>query len=88
VDPKDKFAVLLYFGNFSGRSFLLAPPVRLNLPLQRFDIVYVKSSAALHKAASFMGMHVNLSAYSKTITAVTKKGSLITSPKAKWALKP
>jgi hypothetical protein len=33
VDLKDKFAVLLYFGNFTGGSFLLAPPVGLNLPV-------------------------------------------------------
>jgi hypothetical protein len=39
MDPKDKFAVLLYFGNFTGGSFLLAPPVGLNLPVRRFDVV-------------------------------------------------
>jgi hypothetical protein len=26
VDSKDKFAVLLYFGDFLGGTFLLAPP--------------------------------------------------------------
>jgi hypothetical protein len=75
MDLKNKFAMLLYFGNFSGGSFLLAPLVGLNLPLQRFDIVFIKSSATFHRAASFMGMRVNLSTYSKTTTAVTKKGS-------------
>jgi hypothetical protein len=44
VDPKDKFAVLLYFGNFMGGSFLLAPLVGMNLPVRRFDVVFVKSS--------------------------------------------
>jgi hypothetical protein len=88
VDPKNKFAVLLYFGNFTGGSFLLAPPVGLNLLVRRFDVVFIKSSAAFHKAASFTGMRVNLSVYSKTTTAVTKKGSLIVSPEAKWALTP
>jgi hypothetical protein len=55
VDPKDKFAVLLYFGDFLGGSFLLAPLVRLNLPVRRFDTVFVKFSATFHKAASFTG---------------------------------
>jgi hypothetical protein len=64
MDLKDKFAVLLYFGDFLGGSFLLAPPVGLNLPLQRFDTVFIKFFAAFHKAASFTRMCVNLLAYS------------------------
>jgi hypothetical protein len=38
----------------------------LNLLVQSFDVVFVKSSAAFHRAASFTGMRVNLSVYSKT----------------------
>jgi hypothetical protein len=76
VDPKNKFVVLLYFGNFTRRSFLIAPPLNLNLPVQRFDIIFVKSSVAFHRAEEFEGFRINNSAYSKTTTPETKKGLL------------
>jgi hypothetical protein len=85
VDPKDKFAMLLYFGNFTGRSFLIAPS-KINLPVQRFDTIFVKSSAALHKAEEFEGFWINISAYSKTTTPETKKGLLQIKSGCEWAI--
>jgi hypothetical protein len=56
------------------------------LPVQRFDTIFVKSSAAFHRAEEFEGFGINIFAYSKTTTPETKKGLLQIKSGCEWAI--
>ena len=88
IDPKDKFACLIYFGDFQDGALQLGPPIQMLVPVQRFDTVLFKSSTVFHRATPFTGTRINASCYSKKTTEQTKKGLLITDKLCKWATLP
>jgi hypothetical protein len=87
LDPKDKFAFLIYFGNFSNGSLAIGPPVHLILSVRKFDTIFFKSASVYHKALPFTGTRINISCYSKKTTVITKKGNLTIDKSALWAVK-
>lgn len=88
VDPKDKMAYLIYFGDFQDGALQLGPPIQKFVPVQRFDTILFKSSSVFHRALPFTGTRINVSCYSKKTTKKTKKGLLIIDKSCKWATKP
>lgn len=87
LDPQDKFAVLIYFGDFSGGSLLLGPPFHREIPVEGFDWVYLLSTKVWHKASPFLGKRFNVSFYAKHTSIQTVKGRLRIDPAALWAVK-
>ena len=88
LDPKDKLAYLLYFGDFQGGDLQIGPPIQKFLPVKRFDSVLFKSATVFHRALPFTGTRLNVSCYSKQTTKYTKKGLLIVEKSCKWAVRP
>ncbi|MES2615091.1 MAG: hypothetical protein V4591_06735 [Bdellovibrionota bacterium] len=86
IDPRDKITMLFYFGDFSGGSLLLGPPLNLNVPVQKFDCGIIAAKTIFHKSNVFEGFRFNISAFSKLTTPETVKGRLICDRGIQWAL--
>jgi hypothetical protein len=56
--------VLLYFGNFSGGEQLLGNPFNFKLPVQNWDLFFLRSSGIYHRSFPFIGNRINLIFYS------------------------
>ena len=76
LDPKDKFAILLYFGNFEEGGLALGPPIKSIVPVQEFDCCFLLSGEIFHKVFPFKGVRVNISCYSKKTSEFSSKGIL------------
>jgi hypothetical protein len=55
---------LLYFRNFSGGKLLLGNPFNFKLPVQNWDLLFLRSSAIYHRSLPFIGNKINLIFYS------------------------
>lgn len=88
IDPKDKLAVIIYFGQFQQGELLVASPLGVKLPVQATDVVFLHSSKIYHKATAFKGQRISISLYSKKTTKHTTKGELYIKDAAKWAVSP
>lgn len=88
IDPKDKLAVIVYFGDFQEGKLLLAPPISGQIPVSPGDVVIFDSSSIYHKAMPFKGHRISISFYSKKTTRKTPKGTLYIKDSAKWAVSP
>jgi hypothetical protein len=49
---------LLYFRNFSGRELLLGNPFNFKLPVQNWDLLFLRSSAIYHRSFPFIGNRI------------------------------
>jgi hypothetical protein len=87
VDPTDKFAVLMYFGNFSEGFLSVGPPINMKIPVTAFDCAWLASGEVFHKGDEFLGNRINISCYCKKTTEHTAKGKLTVDPAAMWALR-
>jgi hypothetical protein len=58
---------LLYFGNFSGGELLLGNPFNFKLPVQNWDLLFLRSSAIYHRSLPFIGNRINLIFYSSVM---------------------
>lgn len=86
VDPKDKFAILLYFGDFSQGCLCVGPPINKKIPVSPFDFLWLLSGEVFHKAENFKGIRINVSCYCKKTTEITTKGRLQVFAEDTWAL--
>ena len=82
IDPKDKFAILLYFGDFEEGGLVVGPPIKAIVPVQQFDCCFLLSGEIYHKVLPFKGVRVNISCYSKKTSEFSKKGKLTPERKA------
>jgi hypothetical protein len=55
---------LLYFRNFSGGELLPGNPFNFKLPVQNWDLLFLRSSAIYHRSLPFIGNRINLIFYS------------------------
>jgi hypothetical protein len=55
---------LLYFGNFSGGGLLLGNPFNFKLPVQNWDLLFLRSSSIYHRSLPFIRNRINLIFYS------------------------
>lgn len=67
-DRKDfGLTALLYFGDFSGGELLLGNPFNFKVPIQKWDLLFLRSSAMYHRSLPFLGKRINLIFYSSVI---------------------
>jgi hypothetical protein len=88
LDPKDKFAILLYFGDFEEGNLALGPPIKSRVPVQEFDCGFLLSGEIYHKVFPYKGVRINISCYSKKTSEFSQKGKLIPERKALSLLVP
>jgi hypothetical protein len=58
-----ELTVLLYFGNFSGGELLLGNPFNDKLPVQNWDLLFLRSSAIYQRSLPFIRNRINLIFY-------------------------
>jgi hypothetical protein len=88
LDPHDKFAILLYFGDFEDGSLVLGPPLNSRVQVKEFDCGFLLSGEVYHKGCPFQGHRVNISCYSKKTSEFSQKGILTPEKKALSLLVP